>query len=196
MSLSPSAESPTRPLDTLLLCVDLQPVFLRVIADAERLQRRCAFAVAAAHGLGLPVLFTEQVPERLGVTQPELRALAPDARVLGKRTFSALADETIRQAIINETNTEHVLLCGIETSVCVYQTAIAALAAGLEVTILSDAVGARRTDDARICLEALARSGVHVLPAETVFYALLHDAAHPFFKAYTRLVKDAGEPSP
>ena len=59
------------------------------------------------------------------------------------------------------------------------------------MTILSDAVGARRPDDARVCLDALARSGAHVLPAETVFYALLHDVAHPFFKAYTQLVKAA-----
>jgi hypothetical protein len=54
---------------------------------------------------------------------------------------------------------------------------------------LSDAVGARRTDDARVCLDALARSGAHVLPAETVFYALLRDVSHPFFRAYTQLVK-------
>lgn len=177
---------------TLLVCVDMQPVFVRAIAEGARVQRRCEFALAAAQGLGLPILFTEQVPGKLGATAPELTALAPAALALGKNTFSAFANPAIRDAIAQRHAAEHLLLCGIETSVCIYQTAIAALAEGLEVTILSDAVGARRADDARTCLDALARSGAHVLPAETVFYALLHDVSHPFFKAYTQLVKSHG----
>ncbi len=180
------------PEDTLLVCVDMQPVFIRAVANGEVVQKRCEFAVAAARGTGLPVLFTEQVPAKLGGTAPSLRALAGDARVFGKKTFSALADDAIRAAIVDDSTVEHLLLCGIETSVCIYQTAIAALSQGLEVTILSDAVGARRSDDARICLEALARSGAHILPSETVFYALLHDVDHPFFKEYTQLVKAHG----
>ena len=60
------------------------------------------------------------------------------------------------------------------------------------MTILGDCVGARRPDDARLCLEALIRAGAHVLPSETVFYALLHDVKHPFFKPYTELVKSHG----
>lgn len=180
------------PEGTLLVCVDMQPVFVNAVTDGARVQKRCEFAVAAAQGLGLPIVFTEQVPEKLGPTAPALRALAPDSPALGKQTFSALADDAIHNLIIADTDAQHLLLCGVETSVCVYQTAIAALARDLEVTILSDCVGARRPDDARACLEALARSGAHILPAETVFYALLHDTRHPFFKAYTQLVKSAG----
>lgn len=175
--------------DTMLVCVDMQPVFIRAVADGDRVQRRCQFALAAAQGLGLPVLFTEQVPEKLGATEPSLRAAAHTAPVLGKRTFSALADDSIRNAILGDSAIEHLLLCGVETPVCVYQTAIAARAQGLEVTILSDAVGARRPADAEACLKALAGSGVHVLPSETVFYALLGHVGHPFFKTYTQLVK-------
>lgn len=194
MRSSPAAapgEQGGAPHDTLLVCIDMQPVFIRAMVSGENVQRRCEFAVAAARGLGLPVVFTEQVPEKLGGTASTLRQLAADAPALGKRTFSALANEAIHKAILGETGVEHLLLCGIETPVCVYQTAIAALAQGLAVTILSDAVGARRTDDARVCLDALARSGAHVLPSETVFYALLHDVSHPFFKSYTQLVKAA-----
>lgn len=176
----------------LLVCVDMQPIFLRAIHEGPRVQRRCEFALAAAQGLGLPVLFTEQVPEKLGATAPELAALAPAAAVFGKNTFSAFGSPGIRDAIVQAHGAEHLLLCGIETPVCVYQTAIAALAEGLEVTVLSDAVGARRPDDAAACLAALRHAGAHVLPAETVFYALLHDVSHPFFKAYTQLVKSHG----
>ena len=172
----------------LLLCLDLQPVFLQAIADGKSVQRRCAFAIGAAVGLGIEVMFTEQVPHKLGPTSADLVNCVPSPRVFAKTTFSAFADPAIRDAI-NARPTEHVLLCGLETSVCVHQTALDAVAAGMHVTLLSDCVGARRPDDAQVCLEALVRAGVHVLPAETVFYALLHDVGHPFFKAYTQLVK-------
>lgn len=176
----------------VLLCLDLQPVFLRAIADNGLLLRRCQFAVSAAVGLGLPVMFTEQVPQKLGGTATELLTLAPQARVFAKETFSALADATLRDALGHNVGIEHLLLCGLETPVCIYQTAIDAIAAGLQVTLLSDCVGARRGDDAAACLAALTRDGVHVLPSETVFYALLRDVKHPFFKAYTQLVKSHG----
>jgi nicotinamidase-related amidase len=179
------------PENTLLLCIDMQPVFIKAMSGGDRAQRRCEFAVAAAQGIGLPILFTEQVPEKLGGTASTLRNVALSAPALGKRSFSALGDDGIRDMILGEHEVEHLILCGIETSVCIYQTAIAALAQGLEVTVLSDCVDARRPDDARVCLDSLLKSGAHVLPSETVFYALLRDVGHPFFKAYTQLVKAA-----
>ncbi len=174
---------------TALLCIDVQPVFVRAVAEGPRLLRRCEFAVAAAIGLGLRVVFTEQIPAKLGGTAPGLLAAAPGANALGKDTFSALADDAIRAALAPA---EHLLLCGLETPVCVYQTALDALRDGLHVTVLSDAVGARRPDDAATCLAALRHAGAHVLPSETVFYALLGDARHPFFRTYTQLVKSHG----
>ena len=181
--MSASAASPL-----LLLCLDLQPPFLKAMSDPASLQRRCSFAIQAAAGFGIPVCFTEQVPEKLGETARELVNLMPTAPRLPKRTFSALGDETIRSTIVGQT-TEHLLLCGLETPVCVYQTALDALTAGLQVTLLSDCLGARRIDDARTCLDALVRAGAHVLPSETVFYSMLHDVEHPFFRGYTQLVK-------
>lgn len=167
----------------------MQPVFVRAVTDGGRVQRRCEFAVAAARGFGLPIAFTEQVPQKLGATAPELVALAPGAPAFGKETFSALADAAIRDALLCEQKVDHLLICGIETPICIYQTAIEALAADLHVTLLSDAIGARRPDDAAACLLALHRAGVHVLPSETVFYSLLGAVRHPFFKAYTQIVK-------
>lgn len=181
--------APPPPAGTLLLCIDMQPVFVRAATAGAGVQRRCEFAIAAAVGLGLPVAFTEQVPQKLGATAPELLARAPHAPAYAKETFSALADDTIRDALIRERQIEHLLICGIETPICVYQTALAALAEDVHVTLLSDAIGARRPDDAAACLEALRRAGAHVLPSETIFYALLGGVRHPFFKAYTQLVK-------
>lgn len=174
----------------LLMCVDLQSVFLKAVSEGPQLVKRCSFAIQAAKGFGMPVVFTEQVPQKLGPTVPELLKLAPGAKQLGKTAFSALADDGIRDAI-RAMDIEHLILCGLETSVCVYQTALDALDAQLQVTILSDAVSARRPDDAKVCLDALrARSHVYVLPSETVFYSMLQDVKHPFFKTYTQLVKD------
>lgn len=175
----------------LLLCVDMQPVFFPVIPDSATLLRRCAFAISAAVGLGLPVAFTEQAPQKLGTTAPELLALVKKPVQFGKITFSALADDGISDAV-RGLDIEHVILCGIETPVCVYQTAIDAMNSNLQVTILSDAIGGRRPADCEAALAALTRAGVHLLPSETVFYSLLHDTKHPFFKAYTQLVKNHG----
>ncbi len=181
------------PSDTLLLCVDLQPKVIAVLPHGVQVRRRCEFAVAAAVGLGLPVAFTEQVPDKLGHTAPELLNRAPQAAVWSKTAFSAMADDTIRDLVVRQREVHHLLLCGIETPVCIYQTAIGALGLGLHLTVLSDAVGARRAEDAQPCLEALSRAGAHVLPSETVFYALLRDATHPFFRGYTQLVKSFSE---
>jgi len=172
----------------LLLCLDLQPAFLQAVPAGAPVLRRCAFAVEAARGLGLPVWFTEQVPAKLGPTAPELLALAGPPTVFAKDEFSALANEPIRAAV-RASGVWHLLLCGIETPVCVFQTARDALHAGWEVTVLTDGVGARRADDAAAALQHLARLGVHLLPAETVFYGLVRSARHPFFREYTQLVK-------
>lgn len=172
----------------LLLCVDLQPVFLKAMHNGEEIMKRCSFVLEAAAGLGIRVAFTEQLPRKLGGTAPELLALAPGADVHAKSAFSVFGDDGITDAI-RSLEIEHLILCGLETPVCIYQTALGALDANLQVTVLSDAIGARRPADAATCVDALIRSGIHVLPSETVFYALLHDAGHPFFKGYTQLVK-------
>jgi nicotinamidase-related amidase len=177
----------------LLLCLDLQPVFLRTVGNGVRIQRRCEFAVAAARGLGMPVAFTEQAPGKLGGTEPALLALVESPEVHAKDTFSALAAGSgVRTALTEGRHIEHLILCGVETPICVFQTAVDAVQAGLAVTVLTDCVGARRETDARACLEALARAGAHILPAETVFYSILGGSAHPFFRAYTELVKTYG----
>lgn len=174
----------------VLLAVDLQSTLLGVLpaATAKAVRSRASLAIAAARELGIPVVFSEQVPAKLGPTDSALRKLAPDAPAFAKNTFSAVSDAHLLGAL-RDLKTEHILLCGLETPICVYQTALDALGEGFQVTVLSDAVAARRADDHASCLAALRHVGVHVLPVETVGYALLHDAAHPLFRAFTALVK-------
>jgi nicotinamidase-related amidase len=183
--------STTAIAESLLLCIDMQPVFVRTIAQGDAVQRRCAFALAAAQGIDLPIAYIEQLPHKVGGTAPGLVALAPTAPVYAKDTFSALAHPALHAACTSA-SVSHLLLCGIETPVSIYQTTLDALTAGLQVTLLSDAVGARRPHDAQVCLDALTRAGAHVVPSESVFYALLQSVHHPFFKAYIQLVKTHG----
>ena len=172
----------------LLLCVDMQPVFLKALPDRDRLLKRCGFAISAAQGLGMRVAFTEQAPNKLGGADPELLNRVKKPTLFSKTTFSALADNGIAD-VIRKLDIEHLVLCGLETPICIYQTALDAVDRNLQVTILSDACGARRPEDAATCLSALERHGVYVLPSETVFYALVQGTGHPFFKDYTKLVK-------
>ncbi|WP_081722124.1 isochorismatase family protein [Geminisphaera colitermitum] len=196
-SIPPAASSAPAPAPAplpgvALIAIDLQPIFLKSIANGDTVLRRSQFAIAAARGLGIPIFFTEQLPAKLGPTDAPTRVLAPDAPVLGKSAFSALDDSTGLLDTLHRHSIEHLLLCGIETPICVYQTAIDAIGADLQVTLLTDAIGARRPDDARAALAALDRAGAHLLPAETVYYSILRDASHPFFKTYTQLVKNHG----
>jgi len=174
---------------TLLLCLDMQPVFIRAVAGGAAVLGRCRFAVAAARGLGIAVAFTEQVPDKLGATDPSLLSIIPSPEVHAKSRFSALSPGSPVLAAAAARRTSHVAVCGVETPICVFQTATDALRSGLAVTVLSDCVGARRAGDAAACLEHLARSGARIVPSEAFFYGLLGDAKHPFFREFTELVK-------
>lgn len=177
------------PRGLALLAVDVQPVFFRAVDSPERFLRRCRLAVSAARLLGLPTLFTEQVPAKLGPTHPDLLLDAGgSAGVLPKSDFSAFGAAGF-EARLQELSVEHLLLMGLEGPVCVHQSAVEAVRRGLGVTVLADAVTSRRPEDQAVCFDALRQAGVSVLPVETVFYSLLRGADHPAFRGFTDLVK-------
>src|SRR5690606_1291286 len=108
--------------------------------------------------------------------------------IFPKTSFSALQAPGLREVLANA-KIDHLILAGLETPICVYQTAIEATNDDFSVTLLSDCLGARRENDARAVLASLAQIGCHVLPSETVFYSILSDSEHPAFREYTALVK-------
>ena len=174
---------------TGFLLVDVQTVFARVLPQYEELVRRCQFALESAILLELPVYITEQAPDKLGSTQPELTAAAPEAKIFTKTAFSALRAEGLLKTLQGQ-NLRHLLVGGLETPVCIYQTVMDALGEGFQVTLLSDCLGCRREEDGKAIIDYLGRQkNCHHLPAEAVFYSLLGDAKAPAFRAYTRLVK-------
>lgn len=172
-----------------LLIIDMQDGFLKVIPERESLIRRCCFAVQAAELLGVAVAATEQLPAKLGGTSAALtECWGTHTPVFEKKAFSALeADGLTRWIQANQI--DHLLLAGIESSICIYQTALQALSQETGVTLLSDCIGERRPEDRSAVFQQLLAMDAHILPSETIFYSLLGDAGHPQFRAFTRLVK-------
>ncbi len=179
-----------------LLCIDLQEPFLHAIPDSEALLRRCSFAIEAAKLLGVSVAATEQMPEKLTTTTGPIQSLFPEnTPVFGKTAFSAFAAEGVDRWI-EANQIDHLLLIGIETSICIYQTAVQALGEELGVTLLADCVSQRRPEDREPVFQQLLAMEAHILPAETIFYSLLGSAEHSRFRDYTGLVKAYANPVP
>ena len=172
-----------------LLVIDLQDAFLKAIPEQEQLLQRCRFAIEAAGLLGGKIAITEQLPQKLGPTNEQIRAALPKhTPVFSKSAFSAMEADGIARWI-ETSQIDHLLLIGIETSICVYQTAVQALGNGTGVTLLSDCIGERRPQDRDAVLTQLLSMDAHVLPSETIFYSLLGSADHSKFRDFTQLVK-------
>ena len=173
-----------------LLLIDFQDVFLKEIPDRERLLKRSTFALKAAELLGVSVAVTEQIPEKLGATTEVLRSYWDvNTPVFDKSAFSAFEAEGLNRWI-ESNQIDHLLLAGIETSICVYQSALQALGADIGVTLLSDCISERRLEDRAPVLEQLLSMDAHVLPSETIFYSLIGSAEHPQFREFNELVKE------
>ena len=173
---------------TAILVIDLQPVFLEVVEAADKLRQRNSLLLETAALTGMKTYLTEQVPEKLGAFDQELISLAPSAPRFAKSAFSAFGAEGLEDALRTE-GIQHLLLAGVETSVCVYQTALDALRAGFAVTALTDCLSCRRPIDGEWALRSLVDAGCHALPLETVFYALLRTAENPLFREFSKLVR-------
>ncbi len=174
-----------------LLVVDLQEKVLTpmrygplVVANARRL-------VEAAGLLSVPVWATEQYPEGLGPTVPEIAELVADRPP--KRTFHCLGAEGLLEQIRSR-EVRHLTLVGIETHICVAQTAVELLKLGFEVQVPADAVGSRNTLDWEFGLRRLEHAGVVVSTTESVLFEWTETAAAPGFKAVSKLVRDFKAP--
>ena len=177
-----------------LLVLDMQEVFLRSIPGAQSLLKRCRFAAEVALLLDIKVIYTEQVPEKLGAVLNELKTLTPAAQVFAKADFSGLQADGILE-YLDKNGIDHLIVAGLETPICIYQTVLDAVDRELTVTVLEDCVGCRRPEDGRCALQYLqSRTTCNVLPSETVFYSILKDSGHPQFREFTSLVKQYSQP--
>jgi nicotinamidase-related amidase len=176
--------------DTALLVVDLQEKLLGAIADSRRVAWNVRRLIDGAKILGLPVAATEQYPQGLGPTVPELAERLGE--IPSKLTFSCggcpeVFEEWARRGI------HKVLVCGIEAHVCVQQTVLDLLAAGWRVYLAVDAVGSRFEIDCQTSLRRMDSAGATLTTTEAALFEWCEVAGTPQFKEISRLAK---EPAP
>ena len=171
------------------LILDAQPRLLGGIGGADTLIDSIKTFARSMHALRVPLCLTEQVPGKLGQTEGGVLEACPGSSTFSKDSFSAFGcpdfDEWISAGGI-----EHLLLTGVETPICVYLTAVDAVRRGLTVTVLTDCVGCRRPEDGKWALRKLENLGCHLLPLESLLYAMLKSARHEQFRSISALVKD------
>lgn len=175
--------------DAILVVVDVQERMMRAIADADRVIGSIATLCRGMITLGVPILVTEQYPAGLGQTAPVIReALGEAYQPLEKNTFSAAKDRDFLQAF--EASGRHqVLICGVETHVCVYQTARDLHNLGYTVEVIADAVGSRTAENREIAMERLKHHGVDFTSVEMSLFDLMVSAEHENFREISGLIK-------
>ncbi len=167
-----------------LVIVDLQEKLANAMPEAQR-QRTLRAAdnlVFAARELGVPVLFTEQYPQGLGPTAAALGATEPFVKL----AFAA-TDEPGFEARLSPGRT--MVLCGMETHICVAHTGLGLRAGGWDVVVVPDACCSRTDDDWRAGIEMLRGAGATVLPSESLLFGWLGRAEGALFKAISRRIR-------
>jgi nicotinamidase-related amidase len=171
-----------------LVVVDVQEAFRPAVLDFEQVAANVAVLVRGARVLGLPTLVTEQYPKGLGRTAPEVAEHLDEVRPIEKVCFSAVQANGFSREL-HDTRRDQVLLCGIESHVCVNQTAEDLLADGAEVHVAQDAVTSRTAGNRALGLHKMERSGATVTSVETALFELVRQAGTPEFKQVQALVK-------
>jgi nicotinamidase-related amidase len=176
-----------------LVVIDVQEGFRKAIPDFDRVARATATLIEGARAIGIPVLITEQYPRGLGETVPEVAEHLPEGSApLEKVVFSAAEAEGFDLA-----GRDQALVCGVETHVCVNQTALDLLADGIDVQVAEDAVGSRTDENKRVGLQKMERAGAEVTSVETALFELLGRAGTDEFKTVQKLILEyAPNPEP
>lgn len=173
--------------DSALFVVDAQERLLEIIPDSARVVWNIRRLVDAAQTLGVPISGAEQYPQRLGPTAAILQErIGP---LPHKRCFSAGVCGDIFERWKDDSRSR-VLVCGIETHVCVMQTALDVAAAGFEVHVAVDAVGARYAIDHETALRRMGAAGIILSTTETAMFEWCRTAEAGEFKAISALAKE------
>jgi len=172
------------PLRAALVVVDVQEGFREAIPDFDRIAAAVATLARGAAAIEIPVVVTEQYPKGLGGTVPEVADHLPEGtEPLPKTVFSAASAEGFDLA-----GREQAVVCGIEAHVCVNQTVLDLLDRGIEVHVVTDAVGSRTEANRRLGLAKAEQAGAWPTSVETALFELLGEAGTDRFKAVQRLI--------
>ncbi len=174
--------------DTILAIVDVQGKLAQMMHEKESLFLNLQRLIKGARIIGIPILWCEQNPARLGPTVPEIAELLQGVEAFPKMSFSCVGCDDFLQELANSERNQ-VLLAGIETHVCIYLTVVDLIGAGYEVEVVADAVSSRTAENKQIGLNKIAACKGGITCTETALFELLETAESPKFKEVAKLLK-------
>ncbi|MBN1627829.1 MAG: hydrolase [Deltaproteobacteria bacterium] len=174
--------------NTALIIVDIQGNLALAMHEKELLFRNVRKLIKGIQVLGIPILWTEQIPQKLGPTIPEIADLMSGIHPVSKLSFSCCQDETFLRAL-KALDRKQILISGIEAHICVYQTTADLIDLGHEVQVVTDAVSSRNIEDKLIGLQRMRDSGASLTSVETSLFELLKTAEAKHFKEILNIVK-------
>ena len=177
-----------RSAHSLLLIVDMQERIASAVADAPGVLRQCEVLLRAASVLSVPVMMTEHCPEQLGATVAALRTLA-DPRAIHAKTHFAAADEPALAQYIAACGRPQIVIAGVESHVCVLQTAVALAERGYASYVVGDATGSRLEQSRALAFERMRGAGVQVVSTEMVLFEWLEHAQRRELREILALIK-------
>ena len=178
-------------LDTQKCClvvVDVQDKLAQLMYYKGELFKNIQILIKAAKLLAIPIIWCQQCPEALGATVPQIAGLLANNEPIDKASFSCCGEEQFNSKL-NTLARRQVLLCGIETHVCIYQTAVDLRRGGFYVELIADAVSSRTQENKQIAISRMEAEGVNISCVEMALFELLRTAEHPQFKQIAKLVK-------
>lgn len=173
--------------NTGLILVDVQGKLADQMVDAPQLFQRLRTLIAGANLLQLPIVWLEQLPEKLGETREEIRDLLT-GKPLIKQTFSGLNNAEIASCI-EQHGRQNWLIAGIETHICVYQTAAQLLEQNYQVQLVTDAVSSRTEANKNLAISKLEQLGARLTSIEMALFELQQVAEGERFKQLIKLIK-------
>ena len=179
------------PTDTVLVVIDVQERLVPAMKQGPLVIWNTRRLIDGAKLFGVPVIVTEQYPAGLGSTMPELAAVLPEnTPVFEKKAYSACLVPEFVDVLRSRETIRKVLLTGIESHVCVLQTALDLLSLGYEVHLATDAISSRFAFDYDMALRRLESSGVMLTTTESALFQWCRTADAPQFKELSRIVRE------
>ncbi len=174
--------------ETILLVVDVQGKLAQLMYEKEKLFRNLENLIQGIKVLNLPVIWTEQYPKGLGPTIPQVSSLLSGLEPIEKISFSCCGESRFMTKL-NALNRTQILICGIETHVCIHQTTLDLIKLGYEVQVVTDAVSSRTKENKGIGLNKMEAAGAGLTSVEMLLFELLRKAGTEEFKAISTLLK-------
>lgn len=174
--------------NTIGLVIDMQERLVPVMEDNGQLVENCSKLIQGLHILGVPLLVTQQYTKVLGDTITEIKTIIPDFDFIEKKSFSCL-DEAVFAEKLALSGAKNVIICGIESHVCVLQTAIDLKDAGYTPVVVMDCISSRSLDNLDLGAERFRYEGIMMTSLESILFELTRSAGASEFKDISKLVK-------